>query len=59
MLASQRIESVIDFSNNSTGEKEDEEVPTKRGATPTLIELVILSWVSGKKFLDKLELCIR
>lgn len=26
----------------------DDDVPTKRGAAPTLIELFILSWVSGK-----------
>jgi len=44
MLASQRIESVMDFS----GEYDDQEVPTKRGAAPTLIEWFILSWVGGK-----------
>lgn len=44
MLASQRIESVMDFS----GEITDDELPTKRGAAPTLIEWMILSWVSGK-----------
>lgn len=27
----------------------DDDVPTKRGAAPTLIELFILSWVSGKE----------
>lgn len=59
MLASQRIESVVGNwlwatdpiglnqsladSNNS-----DDEVPTKRGATPTAIEWMILAWVSGK-----------
>lgn len=45
MLASQRIESVMDFSGESSY---DEDLPTKRGAAPTLIELFILSWVSGK-----------
>jgi transient receptor potential cation channel subfamily C member 4 len=45
MLASQRIESVMDFSDEPVI---DEDVPTKRGAAPTLIELFILSWVSGK-----------
>ncbi|XP_055644283.1 transient receptor potential-gamma protein isoform X2 [Toxorhynchites rutilus septentrionalis] len=46
MLASQRIETVIggvwgaDLSNH-------DEVPTKRGASPTLVEWLILSWVSG------------
>lgn len=45
MLASQRIESVMDFSGESSF---DDDLPTKRGAAPTLIELFILSWVSGK-----------
>lgn len=45
MLASQRIESVMDFSGESSF---DDDVPTKRGAAPTLIEMFILSWVSGK-----------
>jgi transient receptor potential cation channel subfamily C len=45
MLASQRIETVIDFS----GEPQTvDEVPTKRGAAPTLIEWTILSWVGGE-----------
>ncbi|CRL02708.1 CLUMA_CG015891, isoform A [Clunio marinus] len=44
MLASQRIESVMDFSGESSF---DDDVPTKRGAAPTLIEMFILSWVSG------------
>lgn len=46
MLASQRIESVMDF----TGETSYDEtsMPEKRGAAPTLIEMFILSWVSGK-----------
>lgn len=46
MLASQRIESVMDFSGDY--DDVDDDVPTKRGAAPTLIELFILSWVSGK-----------
>lgn len=45
MLASQRIESVMDFSGEGSY---DDDVPTKRGAAPTLIELFILSWVCGK-----------
>ncbi|KAL7041237.1 hypothetical protein ACKWTF_000683 [Chironomus riparius] len=45
MLASQRIESVMDFSGESTPAAD--ELPTKRGAAPTLIEWMILSWVSG------------
>jgi transient receptor potential cation channel subfamily C protein 4 len=45
MLASQRIESVIDFSDEP--EINTEEL-TKRGAAPTFIEWMILSWVSGK-----------
>lgn len=45
MLASQRIESVMDFSGESSY---DDDLPTKRGAAPTLIELFILSWVSGE-----------
>lgn len=47
MLASQRIESVMDFSGETS--YDDDEVPTKRGAAPTLIEWFILSWVSGKR----------
>lgn len=53
MLASQRIESVVGNwlwaanQNQSTVDTE-EEVPTKRGATPTAIEWMILAWVSGK-----------
>lgn len=46
MLASQRIESVMDFSGESS--YDDDDVQTKRGAVPSLIELFILSWVSGK-----------
>jgi transient receptor potential cation channel subfamily C member 4 len=46
MLASQRIETVMDFSGETTATLDEE--PTKRGAAPTLIEWTILSWVSGK-----------
>lgn len=28
--------------------QQHDEVPTKRGASPTLIEWLILAWVSGK-----------
>lgn len=46
MLASQRIETVMDFSGEQA--TLDDELPTKRGAAPTLIEWTILSWVSGE-----------
>lgn len=52
MLASQRIESVVgnwlwntDRTDQSSLDSDDE-VPTKRGATPTAIEWMILAWVS-------------
>lgn len=45
MLGSQRIESVIDFSGST---EKDITPPTKRGEAPTLIEMFILSWVSGE-----------
>lgn len=53
MLASQRIESVVGFwiwvdDTNSAGDQFDVEAPTKRGATPSVIEWMILAWVSGK-----------
>lgn len=48
MLASQRIESVMDFSGENTSTPTLDEEPTKRGAAPTLIEWTILSWVSGE-----------
>lgn len=48
MLASQRIESVMDFSGET--QPTADELPTKRGAAPTLIEWMILSWVSGECF---------
>jgi transient receptor potential cation channel subfamily C member 4 len=47
MLASQRIESVMDFTNDEPS-VEEVSMPEKRGAAPTLIEMFILSWVSGK-----------
>lgn len=48
MLASQRIESVIgSWFMVETTEPEQEEAPTKRGATPSAVEWLILSWVSG------------
>ena len=43
MLASQRIESFI-IETGATMEDE----PTKRGAPPTIIECLILAWVSGE-----------
>lgn len=55
MLASQRIESVVSFwfwtndvSLSPASETYDTEAPTKRGATPSAIEWMILAWVSGK-----------
>ena len=59
MLASQRIESVVGnwlWTTDRTGSNQsladsnnsDDEVPTKRGATPSAIEWMILAWVSGK-----------
>ncbi|XP_012217275.1 transient receptor potential-gamma protein isoform X3 [Linepithema humile] len=46
ILASQRIETVI---GNWLGHEtpEQEPVPTKRGAAPTIVEWFILAWVSG------------
>lgn len=49
MLASQRIESVIGGWFWGETPVEDD-LPTKRGATPTVIEWLILSWVSGKLY---------
>lgn len=52
MLASQRIETFIGgwwfWSDSNSMVHEEEELPTKRGAKPTFIEWLILSWVSGK-----------
>lgn len=49
MLASQRIETVMGgWFWGSEPVVEEIEVPTKRGATPTVIEWLILSWVSGE-----------
>lgn len=56
MLASQRIESVV--GNWFTGNTEamyQEEAPTKRGATPSAVEWLILSCVSGKLYNKKFE----
>lgn len=60
MLASQRIESVVgnwfwSAEQNGVGQNQSApqleiEAPTKRGATPTAIEWMILAWVSGKLF---------
>lgn len=49
MLASQRIETVMGgvWGEPDVSQQHDE-VPTKRGASPTLIEWLILAWVSGK-----------
>ena len=48
MLASQRIESVVGgFWGADSSTYEDLDLPTKRGAAPTIIEWFILSWVSG------------
>ena len=52
MLASQRIETFIGgwfWTGSDSQLHEVEELPTKRGAKPTFIEWLILSWVSGKK----------
>uniref|UniRef100_A0A6M2E2A8 Putative transient receptor potential channel n=1 Tax=Xenopsylla cheopis TaxID=163159 RepID=A0A6M2E2A8_XENCH len=49
ILASQRIESVVGgwFSFSSAPEPVDDEVQTKRGAAPSIVEWFILAWVSG------------
>ncbi|XP_071559770.1 transient receptor potential-gamma protein isoform X1 [Temnothorax nylanderi] len=48
ILASQRIESVIgNWMGHDVVEHEPEHEPTKRGAAPTIVEWLILSWVSG------------
>ncbi|KAM7351321.1 transient receptor potential cation channel gamma isoform 2-T2 [Cochliomyia hominivorax] len=51
MLASQRIETFIGgwwfYSDSNSMVQQEEELPTKRGAKPTFIEWLILSWVSG------------
>lgn len=49
MLASQRIESVVgNWFMGNTATTYQEEAPTKRGATPSAVEWLILSCVSGK-----------
>lgn len=50
ILASQRIESVIGGLIWGNVEPKDDNVPTKRGAPPSIVEWFILSWVSGKWF---------
>lgn len=48
MLASQRIESVVgNWFMGNTATTYQEEAPTKRGATPSAVEWLILSCVSG------------
>ncbi|XP_055683396.1 transient receptor potential-gamma protein isoform X1 [Lutzomyia longipalpis] len=47
MLASQRIESVVGGWFWEAETVQQDEVPTKRGSTPTFVEWLILSWVSG------------
>ncbi|XP_058061235.1 transient receptor potential-gamma protein [Anopheles bellator] len=47
MLASQRIETVMGGVWGAEVSQQHDEVPTKRGASPTLIEWLILAWVSG------------
>lgn len=48
MLASQRIESVVSGWLFVETEVEENDAPTKRGATPSAVEWLILAWVSGK-----------
>lgn len=48
ILASQRIESVIGGLIWGNTEPKDDNVPTKRGAPPSIVEWFILAWVSGK-----------
>lgn len=50
MLASQRIESVVSDWFLDETPIDDNEAPTKRGATPSAVEWLILAWVSGKLF---------
>jgi hypothetical protein len=51
ILASQRIEVVIAewFQNERLKEWLSMDVTTKRGATPTMVEWAILSWVAGNQ----------
>lgn len=48
MLASQRIESVVGGWFSGATQIVQLEAPTKRGATPSAVEWLILAWVSGK-----------
>ncbi|XP_011684568.1 PREDICTED: transient receptor potential-gamma protein [Wasmannia auropunctata] len=47
ILASQRIESVIGNWMGHDVVEQEESTPTKRGASPTIVEWFILAWVSG------------
>lgn len=48
ILASQRIETVIGgWLWGDTG-PEKEDIPTKRGSPPSIVEWFILAWVSGE-----------
>ena len=52
ILASQRIEVVIAewFDNEELKAWLSQDVTVKRGATPTMVEWAILSWVAGNPF---------
>lgn len=47
MLASQRIETVMGSWMFDSTVSVSDDVPTKRGSTPTFVEWLILAWVSG------------
>jgi hypothetical protein len=52
-LASQRIETeIFDFDVKDPKDLEQSKEATKRGAPPTLIELMVLPWVLGMHFLS-------
>lgn len=53
ILASQRIESLLgmwldDPESITKSKYQDDEEPTKRGEPPSLVEMMILGWVSGE-----------
>lgn len=50
MLASQRIESVVGGWFWGEAQVYEDDAPTKRGATPSAVEWLILAWVSGMCF---------
>ena len=54
MLASQRIETALfTWLANFIGfDWSTEDMATKRGSPPSMIEWLILAWVSGKDFLN-------